>query len=350
MTDTPVGDEPEPMWFEAQGVPQEEILRTRREGIRLRRAGWSVSATGIVGYAATLRSLLPDHVLFAALAIGVSTYLVRLGRRIGFYGRARVDRAWQISLEQQGPDFLRQRPFVLYLRPFESDAQTKSIESTSSSLFHGGQASEEEQLVRKLSCVGQVVAVGDPFRGGTDPERLPPPGCLRVYVTRGNWQTRVMDLLHDCRLAVMGAACSPGTLWELDHALADLPPTRLLLLVGGTKEDYDRFRDETEARFRAKGTALPEWPPGLSLVGQRQYLKALITFDDAYLPTLHPLVARGGLSGYRATTLEAALRNRVLRGALAKRFGPEIFSPEIKEGDRRPCSGRHGPMPTYPGD
>ncbi|MGW1596657.1 hypothetical protein [Streptomyces sp. NPDC002343] len=349
MTDTLPDDEPEPLWPEAQGVSEARILKTRREGIRLRRIGRLVSATGVVGYLATLRDVLPDHVLAGALAIGASTYLVGLGRKISFYGRARIDRARQISLEQRGPDLLRQQPFVLYLRPFESDARTKSIESTSSSFFHGGQASEEEQLVRGLLSVGQVVALGDPFKGGANPERLPPPGCLRVYVTRGNWQTRVMDLLHDCRLAVVGAALNPSTLWELDHALADLPPTRLLLLIGGTKESYDRFRNETKDRFRSKGTTLPEWPGTLSLFRPKQYLKALITFDDNYLPTLHPLVVRGGPSGFGATTLEAALRNRVLRGVLTRQFGPEIFSPEIKEGDRRPCSGDHGPMPTHMG-
>jgi hypothetical protein len=133
-------------------------------------------------------------------------------------------------LAQSGADVMgkdRRAP-VLYLRPFGAEVEL----------------SAEEQTLKRImdNEVGPLVAVGNPE------DALPPLGAARSYEqdfaqSGRTWQLHVREMLLRSSLVFVVPGHTPGLGWEIAQCREVLHPLRLIVLVRGTPNTYDAFRD-----------------------------------------------------------------------------------------------------------
>ena len=70
-------------------------------------------------------------------------------------------------------------------------------------------------------------------------------GAARFYVDDDHWQDTVARLARQSGLVVIRLGTTDGLRWEIDHAVRNLPPERILLFVPHSAEHrvcYDAFR------------------------------------------------------------------------------------------------------------
>lgn len=213
----------------------------------------------------SLRSCL---ILFTTIGLSVPT--MGLARRLAMVRRRKLSD----SSPSPGGGLAKYR-YVLYLRPFGEDRRLFHIDSEARvgnfsltllprtfGWFSGSavdsDATWEERVVRLFSRFGKVVAGGNPF----DPE--PFPGAERFDLPEKGWKPRVSKAIRRARLVLIvagidsAAGSAAGTLWEYTEAVRLLPPSRLVLLVCGDAQEYDRFRAGADAALVQRATKFPD--------------------------------------------------------------------------------------------
>jgi hypothetical protein len=276
---------------EGVGEPRNVREAVERGGLTSRVYLFLASVFGLIlGFA--------DALIIAAVQVGgVNSTMIVLWSLclIGLIALVRVMRRLNLRIKinaspvMQGLDGLIDFTYVLYLRPFATDERLfatnpvklrNSLSSLASFLGFGDPMSSdftwEEHVVRALRRFGQVIAVGRP----AELER--PPGARRFYLPLDNWKPVITRAMQRARMVVIVVGTSretakaEGTLWEYSEALRLLPPSRILLLVCGEPEDYDRFREAAANDYRkrasAKGERLPPLPqlPDFPAEGRRR--------------------------------------------------------------------------------
>ncbi|MFG1699749.1 hypothetical protein [Nonomuraea sp. NPDC049309] len=147
-------------------------------------------------------------------------------------------------------DQLNGESFVLYLRPFASDALQNSPQRVPwrglmplARLLVTGRTEEERIAAALKRRVSPLVAVGQPG------ETLPYVGATRLYLPLNDWQAPVRELMRRARMVVLSLGPGEGTMWELREAFRTLPPERLILLVPMDREEYMTFRSCVHANL-----------------------------------------------------------------------------------------------------
>ncbi|MFG2556934.1 hypothetical protein ACGFWF_44485 [Streptomyces sp. NPDC048581] len=158
-------------------------------------------------------------------------------------------------------------PYVLYLRPFTSDATGATMPHAFSrfrqvggSLVEAGTRTVEERLSRAFGTLARVIAVGQPD------EALPLLGAARLYLPLNDWQPTVASLIDDARLVLLASGTSEGTLWELRRCLQRRAPQTLLIAIYTDASEYDAFREKAELIFQEEAEGLrrrsgADWQP-----------------------------------------------------------------------------------------
>ena len=212
-------------------------------------------------------------VLMTALALAgvllASTGIGMLGRHLSMTGRKQ--RAAMAALKLADD---RRAP-VLYLRSFADD---EIIENANVVRGFIQLSTQEEQYAKIFNRIGPFVAIGDPRDG------LPDLGAARIYVGDGDWKTKVSEFLAKAQLVVLRVSWTEGLLWELRSAVDRLDPKRLLLLIPGPSEHYDRIQ---AACNRALPKPLPDLPKGYRAAGKGQAtgsVIALVRFRSDWSP------------------------------------------------------------------
>jgi hypothetical protein len=108
---------------------------------------------------------------------------------------------------------------VVLLRSFEDDDLIDPSFPTTSQIAPGRY---EERLAKALSAVGPSVALGRP--GEPEPEL----GAARLYVEDKHWQQAISFLLKQATAVVAVVGRSSGLWWEIELALAEVTPEKLL--------------------------------------------------------------------------------------------------------------------------
>jgi hypothetical protein len=217
--------------------------------------------------------------LFVALAIAAPLLAVT-GGFLYFRGR-------QLQARSAAPSvFSGDRPHVLYLRPFRTDAGIlgQGLSPLLTQTLVLGATTEEEQLAEALKPVGELIAIGRPG------EALPTPGAARLYATDDERRETVIHWIRVARLVVLRAGTDDGLLWELHTARQLVRPERLLVLVLNiTRGAYDAFRADAA---RTSGMTLPELPRGWH--GNRYgFLRFASDWTPEFLPLRAPFLRRG---------------------------------------------------------
>jgi hypothetical protein len=80
----------------------------------------------------------------------------------------------------------------------------------------------ENRLIKALSAIGPAVALGRP--GESEPEL----GAARLYVEDTHWQGAISYLMKHAEAVIAVVGRSSGLWWEIELALAQVAPERLL--------------------------------------------------------------------------------------------------------------------------
>jgi hypothetical protein len=139
------------------------------------------------------------------------------------------------------------RPPVLYLRSFYTD------ELTSHTVPGHGFATyrtEEQQVTRAFEKCGPVLALGRPG------EKLPMLGAARSYAPDAEWQRVVLDMMRKAGLVLISAGRGEALMWEIEQAVALVPPDKIVILIPFDYASYEKFRAYSAPHF---GRTLPDW-------------------------------------------------------------------------------------------
>ncbi|MEV8437506.1 hypothetical protein AB0425_09055 [Actinosynnema sp. NPDC051121] len=268
-------------------------------GVALTVVGWVLRAVGVVlfiGAFVLSRQNLgfwlddpdlgwPTTILIKIATAVVAAVVFEVGHLIVVWGKRFRSRT-VASL-----DGLPGTRYVLYLRSFRTDTALATPPELPGnpvgSLLSRRGLTREEHLIRYFGGYGEVVAIGRPG------EPAPQLGARRGYVTGPDWQATVSGLIRGAHLVVLSATPTPGTVWEFVEAVHTIEsPRRLVLLIHDDPADYTAFRtavaDEHATRTPTDRPlpALPDYtalPPDLD---SNHPVRALITFDDRWQPTL----------------------------------------------------------------
>ena len=171
------------------------------------------------------------------------------------------------------------RPPVVFLRSFNDDTLTVPLGGRKRNAFSAipmnalPAPTAESGLAATLNRIGPPVAIGRPG------EILPQLGAARAYVPDSEWQEKIAQWMRICRTVIMMVHhTTPGTHWELNHAVANLPPQRLVLYFPkGKAPGADR-----EAQYAAcSDNLISKFPKGLpASLGSAQF----IVFDPDWSP------------------------------------------------------------------
>lgn len=115
-------------------------------------------------------------------------------------------------------------PFILYLRSFVADKQTKKMVSFST--LH----SEEEALVEVMSELAPVYAIGDPK------DKEMPLGASRIYVSDDKWKSIVEDMSRRAIIVILRLGETDSFWWEVDTILKTVPLEKVLFIVPSNRK------------------------------------------------------------------------------------------------------------------
>jgi hypothetical protein len=130
---------------------------------------------------------------------------------------------------------------ILYLRSFDHDGTTLPGRATGEPLF----MTLEERISRSLGSLGPFVAIGKPG------ESLPELGAARMYVEDNDWQKAVDGLVAQAQLVVIRVGTSKGVQWEIQTALRNVAPERLIFFFGyGFDDTASQVNESLSKRLR----------------------------------------------------------------------------------------------------
>ena len=175
------------------------------------------------------------------------------------------------------------RPPVVYLRPFDADAQvlpaTRGAARLTGWLNYAASVSPEQELALILARVGPVIAIGRPG------ERLPELGAARRYVSDDEWQEVIRGLITEAALVVIRAGDTPNLWWELEHAVR-AAARRVVIVALGPLPEFDR-RFAQAFGVPRRGPQPRPWPAVhllKLLFPLSQHMGRIISFDAHGLP------------------------------------------------------------------
>jgi hypothetical protein len=240
-------------------------------GVRTFKVAWvALVALGALIYVAADGLEGDTGVAMVGLGVVIVALLVR------YRGRQHAAKARAAAV--LGDD----KPDVLYLRAFHVDPSIRAAIT--------GYTVDEEQLAAAVQPFGDLVAIGRPG------ESLPVPGAARRYASDAEWQDVVIAQMRSAPLVILRAGLGDGLLWELERAVREVPPQRLLVLVFNIPSDeYEAFRAQVKARLGMLLPAIERY--GYSLVSAifdarkrpSRVRAGFIRFTDDWRPTFLPL-------------------------------------------------------------
>jgi hypothetical protein len=147
-------------------------------------------------------------------------------------------------MSNQRPEWrLHQAPTsVLYLRSFEDDLRNAEVADINA-FWPFKFATQEEQLVKALKTVGPVVAIGKPG------EKHPELGATRFYLGNDEWKQAVSEWIPRARLVVLRIGRTGGIWWEVQTALQQARPERLLFTIPNDNQAYREFCARVKSQF-----------------------------------------------------------------------------------------------------
>jgi hypothetical protein len=122
------------------------------------------------------------------------------------------------------------RPPALYLRSFGDD----QLPDPSARPYQLSIASYEDRVTQALNRIGPPIAIGKPG------EETLQTGAARIYVQDDDWQRAVIYFMRRSAVVVVVVGKSPGIWWEIEQALRDVKPERLLIFLPYVDEEAER--------------------------------------------------------------------------------------------------------------
>ena len=250
------------------------------------------------GYAMAKNVILP--ILIIILSV-ITMWLQSIDHRLG----------WKKKSTLKKEDI--QGPFILYLRSFIDDANTRKSTNTLSDI-----TSEEEALVEVLSDIAPVYAIGNPK------DKKSPLGASRLYVSDDEWKNTVEYLTQRAQVVVLRLGSTDSFWWEVKMALNKIDKQKILFVVPESDSldsilVLSRYLLEQNVDMSKMKTSVSKKRFGS--------ISSFIYFNE------NGEACSSNFVEYRFTSLILSYAN-MLRGSLAdfrKRFGLVTKAPKVRK-------------------
>lgn len=298
-------------------------------GLLLQAVGYPALAVALVCWFASVQPRLRGLGLrlFEGTVPNVLAYTV-----LGFLAFAAVRIGKGLASRDARRVIARSRkPPILYLRSFPDEGAGRERVEWSWAVPLVTR-SDEEHLVAALKPLGPLVAIGKPG------DAIPEIGAARMYVAEGDWQEEVEALLERSQLVVLRVGDGPGFWWEVERAVEQVPPDRLLFFFGPSGpslEAWTSFRDRAQDLIPVDLprvvlappflTFHPDWTPRF-LHADEGDVEPRRALEGALGPWIASLLRRAETEGDEAAPSVAdASLYAPLREERARRRGMAIF-------------------------
>ncbi|WP_341720743.1 hypothetical protein QQG74_14170 [Micromonospora sp. FIMYZ51] len=264
--------------------PPASIRQRPHWGLALKTTGLIALVLGTtfggIGYAALRsggsRSVAPIHPLVAVVLMFVLLGFGRWAYRHGSRHRAR--------LMDPLTDLAEAEPIVLLLRSFDEDAGLARVQGGDlRGPWAADLTTEEQQLGNATATFGRLVALGSPR------DTLPQVGAGRDYAGDDEWRSRVLAGLDRAQLVLLVASPGEAIRWETEQVVERGLADRLVVLVTGDGQRYERFRAELSAVFPRELPPYQPLPRPSNTTIRASHLQAVVWFDPDWTPHLVPL-------------------------------------------------------------
>jgi hypothetical protein len=190
-----------------------------------------------------------------------------------------------------------ERPPVVYLRRFDIDRLTSLVKETPGIPIMVEMHTEEEDLTKCLGLIGPVVEVRRPN------ETVPQPGAARMAFGDTEWQAGVLALIQRAALVVIRPDTSRGVEWELETAIQNVEPQRLVLLLPDDEITLSMVRQQLDSLLPGALATLELHAPrggflasffrwvltiSTNKISQIEGLRGVLYFDPHWLPHFRP--------------------------------------------------------------
>lgn len=175
-----------------------------------------------------IKSILPQSILLipefiwyvlGVVLILVGFYTLRFGRKI-LNAPLRID------------EFCDEKPFTLFLRPFDLDKDDELVEVDNAFSFAGLEVIKtiENQIFSVMKKFGNCISLSNPktFYQTT--------GAKRIGVNDSEWQAVVINLLEKCHTVVITMGATNHMMWEINMTLSLKDKSQVLFVNSGYKE------------------------------------------------------------------------------------------------------------------
>ncbi len=251
-----------------------------------------------IGYAFGKNIMLPTMIITLTI---ITMWLQSINHRLGSKKKSTLKKE-----DIQGP-------FILYLRSFIDDANTRKSTNTLSDV-----TSEEEALVEVLSDIAPVYAIGNPK------DKKSPLGASRLYVSDDDWKNTVEYLSQRAQVVVLRLGSTDSFWWEVKMALGKIDKQKILFVIPESDSldsilVLSRYLLEQNVDMSKMKTSVSKKRFGS--------ISSFIYFDENGEARSSDFVA------YRFTSLILSYAN-MLRSSLAdfrKRFGLVTKAPKVRK-------------------
>ena len=203
---------------------------------------------------------------------------------------------------------------VVYLRSFRQD-DDRLLPIYFRLLMFFVAINFEQILAAILSPIGPFVAIGRPA------EDVPELGAARMYFPDDQWRDQICAFMERARLVVIRLGTTDNIWWEVEHAIRNVDPARLILVVvESRKKQENLLRRLGELLGRPlcepKGR-IPAWLGSALKLGLQSYeFPLFLTFSSNWEPRYERCGFRWSASAFEHPawpSVEYSLR-RILRG------------------------------------
>ena len=217
----------------------------------------------IVRVSASCKLIVRCHSMLQQLALDICIWLAvaLAGLRLAALLRSGARYFGALSI----PEILRNRsrPFILYLRPFDTDEIVLPKPSmpffTRFVTFRPFPARMEEELFDVADGYQPLIAIGKPGASGDTARR---DLAHRTFLTEEEWRPYVHDLIRRSKSIVMVLRATSGVIWELERILEGDTVHKTLFFFDPSARDPDKAREIDDLvlpLFRGKGILPPDF-------------------------------------------------------------------------------------------
>ncbi|WP_350287588.1 hypothetical protein [uncultured Croceitalea sp.] len=206
------------------------------------------------------------------LAIIICVGLIHLGQYLNLHGK-------KLIVKHKADIFSNviSNETVLYLRSFSDDYITSKTQTAYQvrGIDLPQMTTEEEILAEEFNRFGKFISAANPNTN------IPNPGAIQISFEEKAWKEKIKSLMKTSEFVIIRIGQGEHLKWEIDQAIALVPPQRLLILIPMNEDVFREFQEKLKLDHNL---ALPNLD--ISVFYGNTTLSAILYFNKSMVPKI----------------------------------------------------------------